>query len=88
LLKSEKNKLKTQKHDFQQSSLNDCGNDAREEPALHDQVDAIITRHRYESLLAFTDRAVNEFGRGSSAVVMLPLELGTSEIEVNRSTPY
>ena len=61
-----------------------CGKDTGEEPAVHDQVDAFITRHRYVSLLAFTDRAVNEFGRGSSAVVMLPLELGTPEIEVKQ----
>jgi len=43
-----------------------------------------ITRHRYVSLLAFTDGAVNEFGRGSSAVVMLPLELGNPEIEAKQ----
>jgi len=60
------------------------GNDACKTPALHDQVAAFITRHRYESLLAFTDGAVNDFGRGSSAVVMLPLESGTPEIEVKR----
>ena len=61
-----------------------CGTDARKELALRDQVDAFITRHRHESLLAFTDGAVNEFGRGSSAVVMLPLELGSPEIEVKQ----
>ena len=61
-----------------------CGKYTGEKPAVHDQVDAFITGHRYVSLLAFTDGAVNEFGRGSSAVVMLPLELGNPEIEAKQ----
>jgi len=41
------------------------GSHIHKQPILHDQVDVFITRYRYESLLAFTDGAVTEFGRGS-----------------------
>ena len=60
------------------------GNHIHKQPTLHDQVDVFITRYRYESLLAFTDGAVTEFGRGSSAVVLLPLEVGVPEVEVKQ----
>ena len=60
------------------------GNHKCKESSSLDRVAAFITRHRYESLLAFTDGAVNEFGRGSSAVVLLSLELGAPEIEVKQ----
>ena len=43
-----------------------------------------ITRYRYESLFAFKDGAVTEFGRGSSAVVLLPLVVGVPEVEVKQ----
>jgi len=58
------------------------GNHIHKQPTLHDQVDVFITRYPYESLLAFTDGAVTELGRGSSAVVLLPLEVGVPEVEV------
>ena len=60
------------------------GNQSQNEATSCDQVNAFITKHRYESLLAFTDGAVNEYGRGSSSVVLLPLESGASEIEVKK----
>jgi len=59
-------------------------NHIHKQPTLHDQVDVFITRYRYESLLAFTDGAVTELGRGSSAVVLLPLEVGVPEVEVKQ----
>ena len=60
------------------------GNHTHNESASRDQVDAFIIRHQYESLLAFTDGALTEFGRGSSPVVLLPLELGASEVGVKQ----
>jgi len=60
------------------------GNQTHKDTALHDCVDNFVKRHRYDSLLAFTDGAVTEFGRGSSAVVLLPLEVGVPEVEVKQ----
>ena len=60
------------------------GNQTHKDTALHNCVDNFVKRHRYDSLLAFTDGAVTEFGRGSSAVVLLPLEVGVPEVEVKQ----
>jgi len=42
-----------------------------------------VRQHRHHSVIAFTDGAVSEAGRGSSAVILIPLESGL-EIEASQ----
>ena len=39
-----------------------------------EQVEAFLNQHQYQSVIAFTDGAVQESGRGSVAAIVLPLE--------------
>ena len=48
-----------------------------------DAVEAFIRQHRHQSVIAFTDGAVSEASRGSSAVILIPLESGL-EIEASQ----
>lgn len=50
-----------------------------------DVVEAFIRQHRHQSVIAFTDGAVSEAGRGGSAVLLIPLESGVPEIEASQS---
>jgi len=50
-----------------------------------DAVEAFIRQHRHQSVIAFTDGAVSEASRGSSAVLLIPLESGVPEIEASQS---
>jgi len=58
----------------------DCGSVTR----VQGKVEEFISLHQHESLIAFTDGAMTENGKGSSACILIPLEVGDSVIEASQ----
>jgi len=59
---------------------NDCGNVT----SVQGKVDEFIRLHQHESVIAFTDGAVTENGKGSSACILIPLEVGVSVVKASQ----
>jgi len=45
------------------------------------KVNEFISLHQHESVIAFTDGAVTKNGKGSSACILIPLEVGELVIQ-------
>jgi len=63
---------------------NDCGSVTR----VQGKVDEFISLYQHESVIAFTDGAVTENGKGSSACILIPLEVGDSVIKASQVQCY
>ena len=51
---------------------------------MQGKVDEFISLHQHESVIAFTDGAVAENGKGSSACILITLEVGVSVIKASQ----